>query len=154
MAKPGFPKHQPKTQSRERGRVVARPRVSATVQSALTWGAAAVSSAGTVDIEVDEAIEANIWQVTINLPLVYLSVRLSSLVPLKKTFKLLAGEAPATDEVELGDSVHVVRDDESANRFFVWLNRGQPQSIQVVLENEVVADVCSAMQDAIAQLDE
>src|SRR5437868_5476042 len=107
----------------------------------LTWGAAAVSTVGSITIEVDEALNADAWQLNVNAPRVYLSLPVGSVDELRrlKDFLRTAKGVVGSTEFSIGcDCVQLIKDDEYADRYFLSF-LGQPnQRLRISLgQNEL-----------------
>jgi hypothetical protein len=105
-------------------------------------------------VEVDEAIEAEVWRLSIDMPSCYISVQIDGKKQLGELLEFLhqpdQPDSPAqVAEFELGHPESLwVWDDEKPRRLFVWLNRGATNAMRAVLDPQQVNCIRSALTDA------
>lgn len=127
----------------------------------LTWGCAAVATAGGISVDVDEALDRDIWQITIDAPFLYLHVRIKHRDQIRQFYEFLKGVrgVPGLRRFELccgGQvSLSVLRDDEFADRYFLALRGTDQESLQAlrVTFSQPDADhLVAALGDVLEQL--
>jgi hypothetical protein len=112
-----------------------------------TWGSSAIAQAGGTTVEIDEAIEADVWKLSINVPGCYISVELDGDIQRDELTRFLSGAN--TGEFRLGPPWTTwVWDDETPGRLFVWVNRASKHAMCAELSPEQVDCVRSALAEA------
>lgn len=138
-----------------RAKALTVPRRSTLERSKLTWGSAAVAEAGDTLVEVDEAIEADVWKLSIDTPACYVSVQIEGRVELAKLEAFLrradsAHPLGALREYRIPRSSTVfVWDDETSGRLFLWLGRAGKNSIRAELGQQQAECIRSALAEAV-----
>jgi hypothetical protein len=119
-----------------------------------TWGAAGIAVEGDTTVEVDEAIEAEAWKLSIDTPVCYVSVQIDGR---KELDELLTFLRRADQDHPLGQFGELnigppwitwVWDDETSGRLFIWLNRASKHSMRVQLGQQQVNCIRSALAEA------
>jgi hypothetical protein len=118
-----------------------------------TWGSAALAEAGTMGIQVDEALDSDTWRLVIDSPAAYLVVQLDGAQQLRRLVGFLrrAGEpaAVARDEIRFGRAGPIFGwDPEAPRRLYIWINRSGKNSAQVTLTDEQALAVGRALEEA------
>jgi hypothetical protein len=148
---PGVKGHPAKADTRA---VSASRRRSWRDQPKLTWGAAGVAEEGNMTVEVDEAIENDVWRLSIDMPACYISIQIDSREQLTKLLKFLdmvvpTYPLPPSGEFQMGRPVATwVWDDETSGRLFLWLNRTGKHSIRAELDRQQAACIRAALVEA------
>lgn len=119
-----------------------------------TWGSSAVEQVDKTVVEVDEAIEADVWRLSIDTPDCHASVQIDGRKQLGELLEFLGRSdqphsvGPVT-ELELGQpQISWVWDDETPGRLFLWLNRTDMNSMRTVLDRQQVTCIRSALMEA------
>lgn len=139
---------------RKAGGTTARGRPEVSVP-ATRWGLAAFAEVGSVRVEVDEGIDREAYAITLNVrPVcVRFPIRGRS-VPADVARFLTAGGAGAAELALAAGadcSATLVRDRESADRFFVRFDRGEA-TVVLTLADQPLRDLTAAVSDAAGQL--
>ena len=119
-----------------------------------TWGSAAVAEVGDTTVEIDEAIEADAWKVSIGTPDCYISVQIVGSKELNRLLEFLRRADPnhplgAFGEFRIPRSSTIwVWDDETSGRLFLWLNRAGKHSIRAELDRQQIDCIRSALAEA------
>ena len=117
-----------------------------------TWGSAAVETEGDTTVEVDEAIEAKAFKLSIDMPRCHVSIQIDGVGQLEKLIAFLRVGEPALGafgEFRIGRPVAIwVWDDETPGRLFIWLNRSGKNSIRVELTQNQVGCIRLALTEA------
>jgi hypothetical protein len=120
----------------------------------LTWGSAAVAEEGDTTVEVDEAIEADVWKLSIDMPACYISVQIEGSNEVKKLLEFLHRADTTHPRGAVGEfriprsSTLLVWDDETSGRLFLWLNRSGKNSIRAEFGQQQIDCICSALAEA------
>jgi hypothetical protein len=119
-----------------------------------TWGSSAVEQVEETVVEVDEAIEADVWRLLIDMPGCYVSFQIEGRKQLAELVEFL-GRADQPDSLgqigELGfgrPETSWVWDDETPRRLFIWLNRADPSSMRATLNPQQVNCIRLALTEA------
>lgn len=128
-----------------------RPKSDATKW---TWGSSAVEQVDDTTVELDEAIEADVWRLSIDTPGCYVSFQIDGRKELAELVEFL-GRADQPDSLgqtgELGlgrPETSWVWDDETPQRLFIWLNRADPSSMRATLNPQQVNCIRAALTEA------
>lgn len=119
-----------------------------------TWGSSAVEQVEDTIVEVDEAIEADVWRLSIDIPDFYVSVQIDGRKKLNELLEFLRQadlDRPLGPfgEFTLGRPWTIwVWDDETPSRLFIWLNRSGKNSMRAVLGRRQVNCIRSALAEA------
>jgi len=129
-------------------------RPSSRDRQKLTWGSAAVAEEGDTTVEVDEAIEADVWKLSIDMPACYISVQIEGSNELEQLLEFLRRPDPAHPLGAFGEfriprsSTILVWDDETSGRLFLWLNRTGKNSMRAEFDQKQVDCIRSALAEA------
>lgn len=119
-----------------------------------TWGSAAVETEGDTTVEIDEAIEADIFRLSIDMPALYISLQIDGGGELQQLIAFLRMGDSRHPLAPLGEfrlgrpSTTWVWDDETLGRLFLWLNRGGKNSMCAELHQKQVECIRSALAEA------
>jgi hypothetical protein len=121
-----------------------------------SWGAVAVGKAGNFTIEVDEALSGPpSWQVSLDSPAVFFSLRLTNIAVLLGIQKVLqARRGNVAENFELSDppfSLRFHRDEPKTERYIVHLS-GPAHDVRFVLDRNDAKQVAAALDEVIAEL--
>jgi hypothetical protein len=105
-------------------------------------------------VEVDEAIDADVWKLSIDTPAYYIAVQIEGKKELDQLLEFLSradsghplgaiGEFPTRRSAAIW-----VWDDETPPRLFVWLNRMGKHSMRAELSRKQVGCIRSALAEA------
>lgn len=109
---------------------------------------------GDTTVEVDEAIEAEAWRLSIDTPACHISVQIDGSQQLDQLLEFLRR---ASNDHALAHSGEFRRgppwttwvwDDEGQWRLFIWLNRSGKNSMRTVLDDKQIGCVRSALAEA------
>jgi len=120
----------------------------------LAWGSAAVEVDGDTTVEVDEAIDADVWKLSIDMPACYISVQIEGGKELNQLLEFLRRANPNHPLGAFGEfrmprsSIIWTWDDETSGRLFVWLNRTGKHSIRTELRPQQIDCIRSALDEA------
>lgn len=120
----------------------------------LTWGSAAVAEAGDTTVEVDEAIEADVWKLSIDMPACYISVQIEGSSELERLLEFLGRANPAHPLGAFGEfriqrsSTLLMWDDETPGRLFLRLGGTKKNSMRAELGQQQIACIRSALAEA------
>ena len=119
-----------------------------------TWGSSAVAEEGDTTVEVDEAIEADVWKLSIDMPACHISVQIDGSGQLDQLLEFLrrvdhGHPLGPFGEFRVGPPWTTwVWDDETSGRLFIWLNRASKHSMRAVLDGPQVDCIRSALAEA------
>lgn len=105
-------------------------------------------------VEIDEAIEADVWRLSIDMRGCDVSVQIDGRKQLADLLEFLGRtDTPhlpgPVGELEFGHPLTSwVWDDETPRRLFVWLNRADASSMRLVLDPQQVGCIRSALLEA------
>jgi hypothetical protein len=105
-------------------------------------------------VEVDEAIEAEVWRLSIDMPGCYISVQIDGTKQLGELVEFLrradqSHSVGPVGELEFGQpQASWVWDDETPRRLFIWLNRADTSSMRATLNPQQVNCIRSALTEA------
>ena len=120
------------------------------------WGSAAAATVGSTSIEVDEATNTTAWRVSIETPAVYLSWQLQDIRGLTRLRGFFIGKENTSTEFSPGVlnsvAIKILRDDETAHRFFIQIADGTSGCLRVTLSPAEAADWIAALDDVLDQL--
>lgn len=120
----------------------------------LAWGSAAIAEEGDTTVEVDEALEADVWKLSIDMPACYISLQIEGSTDVELLLEFLRRVDPKHPLGPFGEfrvpgsSTIWVWDDETSGRLFLWLNRTGKHSIRAELGRQQIECICSALAEA------
>jgi len=135
-------------------RSVRSERRSSRDRPKLTWGSAAVAEVGDTTVEVDEAIEVDVWKLSIDMPACYISVQIEGRNQLEQLLAFLQRADAAHSLGAIGEfriprsSAILVWDDETSGRLFLWLGRTGKNSMRAELGPNQIDCIRSALAEA------
>jgi hypothetical protein len=134
--------------------VAGRSRKGSRGRAKLTWGAAGIAVEGDMTVEVDEAMETDAWELSVDMPACYVRTRIDGERQLKGLLEFLGMSAPRhpvgpVGEFRLGRTGTCwVWDAETPGRLFLWVNRAAKHSVRVELSGPQVQCIRAALADA------
>jgi hypothetical protein len=105
-------------------------------------------------VEVDEAIDADAWRISIDMPSCYISVQIDGTRQFEQLLEFLrrADRDPPVGplgEFRVGRPWTTwVWDDETAGRLYIWLNRSGKHSMRAELDARQVECIRAALAEA------
>jgi hypothetical protein len=124
---------------------------------AASWFAAAVSTVGSVTVELDEAMTSPEWQLSLDTPTVYLRLGIDGPETVRRLHEFLtAHPAGAMMEFPLGmhgsQQVELLRDDEPGQRYFIVIGGGEKSALRLTIVDEECRQWARALEDIRDQL--